>query len=213
MSLSRYSALISTALLAACASTTPQLDGRWQSANENEPTVEVELKQGRLSVSGGCNTMFGTARIENGVLVVDQLASTLKACDQALMQRDRQLSELLKSRPAIRQQGEQLLLGDGKQQLVLKAQEDLSAYPLKFIYVGAERQRCVGVAPMQCLQVRDSKDQPWQHFYGEIEGFKPEPGIAYRLRVREVPVASPPADAPNRRWVLDMVIEQEVVAR
>ncbi|RBH43745.1 hypothetical protein C3F00_038780, partial [Pseudomonas sp. MWU13-2860] len=44
-------------------------------------------------------------------------------------------------------------------------------------------------------------------------GFKPEPGIAYRLRLKEFKVANPPADASSIRWVLDMVVEQEVVSK
>lgn len=210
MSLSRYSALISAALLAACAATTPQPDGRWKSAGDNEPPIELELKNGRLSVSGGCNRLFGTARVENGVLIVDQLASTMMACDAVSMARDRDLSQLLNSRPTVRQQDGHLLLAGPGKQLELRQQEDLSAAPTRLIYVAAERRPCSGVAPMQCLQVRDSKDAPWQLHYGEIEGFRPEPGIAYRLRIKEVKVARPAADAPSLRWVLDKVLEQKL---
>lgn len=210
MSLSRYSALISAALLAACAATTPQPDGRWKSAGDNEPPIELELKNGRLSVSGGCNRLFGTARVENGVLIVDQLASTMMACDAVSMARDRDLSQLLNSRPTVRQQDGHLLLAGPGKQLELRQQEDLSAAPTRLIYVAAERRPCSGVAPMQCLQVRDSQDAPWQLHYGEIEGFKPEPGIVYRLRIKEVKVANPAADAPSLRWVLDKVLEQKL---
>ena len=210
MSLSRYSAIISAALLAACAATAPQPDGRWKSAGDNEPPIELELKHGRLSVSGGCNRLFGTARVENGVLIVDQLASTMMACDPVSMARDRELSQLLNSRPTVRQQDGRLLLAGPGKQLELRQQEDLSAAPVRLVYVAAERKPCSGVAPMQCLQVRDSKDAPWQLHYGEIEGFKPEPGIAYRLRIREVKVPNPPADAPSVRWVLDQVLEQKL---
>ncbi|WP_441344471.1 DUF4377 domain-containing protein [Pseudomonas sp. MWU12-2115] len=35
--------------------------------------------------------------------------------------------------------------------------------------------------------------------------------MAYRLRVKEVKVNNPPADASSIRWILDMVVEQEVV--
>ena len=213
MSLSRYSSLISAALLAACAATAPQPEGRWKSASENEPVIEMELKNGRLSVSGGCNGLFGMARVEDGVLIVDQLASTMKACDPVSMSRDRELSALLSSRPPVTRDGNRLLLGAPGKQLVLLQQEDLSAAPLRLIYVAAERRECMGVAPMQCLKVRESKDGPWLNYYDEIEGFTPEPGMAYRLRVREVKVPNPPADASSMRWVLDMVIEQEVVQR
>ncbi|MEQ6292595.1 META and DUF4377 domain-containing protein [Vogesella sp. GCM10023246] len=212
MSLRHSSLLITTALLAACASTTPQPDGRWHSGDhDDKPPLELELKGGRLSVSGGCNRLFGTARVENGVLVVDQLASTMMACDPVSMARERELSQLLASRPPVQRRGDQLLLGKPGQQLVLRQQEDLSAAPTRLIYVAAERQPCSGVARMMCLQVRSDKNQPWQLHYGEIEGFRPQPGVAYRLRIKEVKVPNPPADAPSLRWVLDMVVEQQLV--
>ena len=210
MSLSRYSALVSAALLSACAATSPQPDGRWTRADSNQPRLELELKGGRLLVSGGCNRLFGTARVENGQLIVDQLASTMMACDAVSMARDRELAALLNSRPPVMRQGSQLLLGKPGQQLVLQAQEDVSAAPSRLIYVAAHRRACQGVAPMQCLQVRDTPDAPWQNHYGEIEGFTPAPGVAYRLRVHEISVARPAADAPSQRWVLDQVLEQEV---
>lgn len=211
MSLSRYSALISTALLTACTSSDPLPDGHWISVGDDEPGIELALKDGQLSVSAGCNRLFGAAKVVEGRLIVPQLASTMMACDPASMARERKLSALLASHPAVQVQDGLLLVGEPGSQLRLKAQEDLSAAPLKFVYVANGRQPCTGVAAMQCLQVREQKDQPWQHHYGEIEGFKPEPGMAYRLRIREVHVANPPADAPSVRWVLDEIIEQEVV--
>ena len=81
----------------------------------------------------------------------------------------------------------------------------------KFVYVSAETKPCTGVAPMQCLQIREDKSAPWTLFYDQIEGFTPEPGIAYRLRIKEFDRPNPPADASSKRWVLDMIIEQTVV--
>lgn len=83
--------------------------------------------------------------------------------------------------------------------------------PAKLIYVNAQRVPCMGVAPMQCLQVRDTPSQPWQLHYGDILGFDFQPGAIYRLRVIESVDPNPPADAPSSRWVLDAVIERVVV--
>ena len=49
------------------------------------------------------------------------------------------------------------------------------------------------------------------YYYGAIEGFEPEPGISYRLRIKEFEVANPPADGSSKRWVLDMIVESAVV--
>ena len=72
----------------------------------------------------------------------------------------------------------------------------------KTLFVASERVPCTGVAPMQCLQVREAADRPWQYFYSEIEGFTHEPGYAYELRVREEKIADPPADGSSLRWNL-----------
>jgi hypothetical protein len=81
----------------------------------------------------------------------------------------------------------------------------------KSIDVAADRAPCVGVAPMQCLQVRDGPEQPWRLFYGEIIGFTHESGVEYRLRILEDDVPNPPADGSAKRWFLDQVVEQRVV--
>lgn len=78
----------------------------------------------------------------------------------------------------------------------------------KTLFVAPERKPCTGVGPMQCLQVRESVDRPWQYFYSEIEGFTHEPGYAYELRVREEKVANPPADGSSLRWQLLEVVSK-----
>ena len=60
------------------------------------------------------------------------------------------------------------------------------------VVVGARREDCVGVAPMECLVVDGNL------FYDEIEGFTHTPGYMYRLRIlRYDPWGGnePPADA------------------
>ena len=57
--------------------------------------------------------------------------------------------------------------------------------------------------------MRDAPGRPWQNFYGEIEGFTHEPGFRYELRVREEPVANPPADGSSLRWTLVKVVSKQ----
>lgn len=216
-------------LLGACASSTVPQQGKWQqSGPDGKPLQTLQLTDGQLSANAGCNQMFGPARIEQGRLVVGTLASTLMACAPEAMQREQALAALLRSRPQVRLDGDKLLIGEVAQQQVWQpvaaaaqpaapakpAQPAAAAEPstTRLIYVAPERRTCVGVAPMQCLQVRESQQQPWQHHYGEIEGFTAEAGTAYRLRIREIKVANPPADAPDRRWVLDSIVEQIRIA-
>lgn len=221
-------------LLGACTSSTVPQQGKWQqNGPDGKPLQTLQLTDGQLSASAGCNHMFGPARIEQGRLVVGHLASTLMACAPDAMQREQALAALLRSRPTVRLDGGKLLIGEVAQQQVwqpvaapahvtkplpVNVTTAATAVPAaeqatqRFIYVAPERRTCVGVAPMQCLQVRESQQQPWQHHYGEIEGFTAEAGTAYRLRISEIKVANPPADAPDRRWVLETIVEQIRIA-
>ncbi|ALM85852.1 META and DUF4377 domain-containing protein [Bordetella sp. N] len=82
----------------------------------------------------------------------------------------------------------------------------------KLVYVNSQRVPCdAGVLRTTCYQVRDSDNQPWQYWYGDINGFQYQPGSIYRLRVHETPVLNPPPDMPAVQWTLESVIEQRVV--
>lgn len=61
---------------------------------------------------------------------------------------------------------------------------------------------CVGVAPMKCMQVRHTEQDPWVMFYTGIAGFTFEPGYQYRLKVRVTELENVPADASSRHYTL-----------
>ena len=97
-------------LLGACAgggSATPgptgrELDGRTFLSTGLEgrslvagSTVRLGFESGQLSGSAGCNSMGGPYRIDGDRLIAGQLATTEMACDPALMEQDRWLSDLL----------------------------------------------------------------------------------------------------------------------
>ena len=50
---------------------------------------------------------------------------------------------------------------------------------MKTLYVGPELVDCVGVAPMQCMQVKEDPNGEYQNFFSSIEGFTFEPGYTY----------------------------------
>lgn len=70
---------------------------------------------------------------------------------------------------------------------------------------------CVGVAPQQCLSVRESTDDEWTLWYDPIDGFEHEAGYDYRLMISETRVADPPADASSIRWTLIEILEKTPV--
>ncbi|WP_328823454.1 DUF4377 domain-containing protein [Undibacterium crateris] len=83
----------------------------------------------------------------------------------------------------------------------------------KTVYVAAQKVPCTGVAPMECLQVREQADQPWQYHYSGIEGFDFQPGTEYQLQIIETVLNNPPADGSSVRWTLEKIVEQRVVSK
>ncbi|MCL7980648.1 MAG: DUF4377 domain-containing protein [marine benthic group bacterium] len=82
----------------------------------------------------------------------------------------------------------------------------------KTLYVAHFKVDCVGVGPMECMQVRESTDDDWRMFYDQIQGFDYEEGYEYELRVHTEEVENPPADASSLRWILDEVVSKEAVS-
>lgn len=91
---------------------------------------------------------------------------------------------------------------------ILAAACDDGAEELR-LFVGPQLVPCVGVGPMECLQVRQSPDEEWQLFYDSIEGFDFEPGYLYELRVERHEVSPVPADGSSYRYVLIRVVRKE----
>ncbi|MAT41382.1 MAG: hypothetical protein CL609_03500 [Anaerolineaceae bacterium] len=70
------------------------------------------------------------------------------------------------------------------------------------LYIAPFWQPCVGVAPMLCMQVKESQGADWTYFYDRIEGFTYEPGFSYELLVKKEDVKNPPADGSSLKWTL-----------
>lgn len=83
---------------------------------------------------------------------------------------------------------------------------------LKTLYVGPELVDCVGVGPMECMQVRENPADPYTLFYQQIEGFTFEPGFEYELLVRVTTIENPPADGSSLRYTLVSVVNQTPMA-
>ncbi len=79
----------------------------------------------------------------------------------------------------------------------------------KTVYVAAQTARCVGVVPLDCLQVRTAPNEPWQLRHGGIEGFDYRPGDAYLLEIAAYRTPNPPADGSSVRWVLERVVRRQ----
>ncbi len=71
----------------------------------------------------------------------------------------------------------------------------------------------MGVGPLLCYLVKADKEKSWRMFSAGIHGFEFEPGMGYRLKVKETPVDHPPADGSSLRYDLVEVIEKNAVVQ
>jgi heat shock protein HslJ len=82
----------------------------------------------------------------------------------------------------------------------------------KTIFVAPQKVECVGVAPQECLLIKENAEDDWQFWYDPIESFEHEPGFLYELIVKENTVENPPADASSITLELVEVVNKEPVA-
>jgi heat shock protein HslJ len=119
-------ALLVTALMAACgAAGGNELAGRTFLSTavvadgapiDLVPGTQVRLTfgaDGRIGVNAGCNTMGGTYRLEDGVLMVADGAVTEMGCDPARHAQDDWVFGLLTSSPSVTLLGNELALATG----------------------------------------------------------------------------------------------------
>ena len=77
-------------------------------------TISLRLDDGRIVVNAGCNTMSGDHELDDGVLVVDSLATTDMGCDPPLHEQDAWLAEVLVSGPTVTAFGDGFDLASGR---------------------------------------------------------------------------------------------------
>ncbi len=85
--------------------------------------IELVFTADSIGARGGCNSMTGGYSIDDGALTVGTMASTMMACDQALMDQDAWLSEFLTSGPEITLDGTTLTLSGSDSTITLATVE------------------------------------------------------------------------------------------
>jgi len=197
--------------------------------------LQLDFVRDRLSVSNACNRLGGHFEVESGRLKLGAMAQTMMACrDKALAALDGAISQRLQQQPRVSVQSEGdapklSLAADNGDTLVFTGEPTAetrygSAGETVFLEVAAEAKPCSHplIPNKQCLQVRERKygqngivqsTGEWQPLYQDIEGYTHEPGIRNVLRVKRFTLKNPPADAPSTAYVLDMVVESEVVSK
>ena len=200
--------------------------------NADKP-VQLDFAEGRVSVSNTCNRMTGGFTQAGDTATAGPFASTLMACpDPALAALDAEVGKRLEGELAVASTA-----GDVPQLVLTNAAGDRLVFhgaptadtrfggpgERVFLEVAAETKPCSHplIPDKQCLQVREitfddnglrsGEPGEWQNFYDQIEGFSHQPGTRNVLRVNRYTVANPPADGSSQAFVLDMVVESELV--
>ena len=187
----------------------------------------------RLHAQGGCNGFRGAFAIDaDDRLDVTGTISTMMACPAPLMEADAALSALLaEPLETVLVRGVQptlVLLTTAGDALVLTGEltpeARFGAPTTVFLEVAAETVECEESVRGDglCLQVREiSFDEQglrvgtpseWQAFNADIKGYQHQPGIRNVLRVKRFEPAAGPDMPHGSIYVLDLVVESEVIA-
>lgn len=201
---------------------------------EGKYALTLSFVKDRLGVSGGCNHVGAQYAIKGAQLEVKEFQTTLMACqDPRLMQMDAAISEQLQGRNTFAIEGD---ASQPRLRLTTAAGNTLNlsgeataetryggAGATVFLEVDAQRRACPHplIRDHQCLWVRERSydangvalkpSDEWHFLYQDIEGYKHEAGIRNVVRVKKFQIKNPPADAPSVAYVLDMVVESEMV--
>lgn len=209
----------------------PNLQGtEWQlvspKAEGKAPTLRFD--EGKISGFAGCNRFILSQ--QDGK---NQVATTRMLCPPPMMRTEQGFLKLLSAPFRI--------LPDGKaQHLTLKGEggeyrfERFVSQPENSGKMDAVRPMSPLAAPIAplpdnglayryvrvgacgdaaaCLEARAGEDQPWARLAGGIDGFKPEAGVTYYLKLRGAPQLAGPGQGPVR-WTLERVVFSETATR
>ncbi|MDE4919146.1 META and DUF4377 domain-containing protein [Cupriavidus sp. Met-2] len=179
----------------------------------------IDSQHGTVSGTSGCNRFTGGYGKTTTGIRFDRIASTRMACPEPRMELESALLKAMASpfttvgtQPSAGPTGRQIVWKTGDGDLLQFVEREgvgqrgtkIDAAPgkEKIVYIDSQRVECSGVGKMQCYRWRESPEAPWQLWYGPIEGLDFEPGVSYKLRVREYQVPNLLADAVSIRWQL-----------
>jgi heat shock protein HslJ/uncharacterized lipoprotein NlpE involved in copper resistance len=198
-----------------------------------ERSFTFAFEGSRLHVQGGCNGFRGAFLVNaDAMLDVTGGMSTMMACAAPLMAADAALAALMaEALEPVLVAGPQptlVLLTRAGDALVLTGEltpEARFGAPTRvFLEVAAQTVPCEG-SPRgdgQCLQVRElSFDEQglrvgtpseWQPFTAHIDGYQHQAGVRNVLRLKRFQPAAGQGSPATPIYVLDLVVESEVVA-
>ena len=204
----------------------------YQPTGSDRPIV-LQFMQGKLSITTGCNNMFGAATIANSTITTGNLASTNMMCTPELMKQEAFAGSLFQGgktafvldtanteAPTLTlvspTAGKVVFTGKMTPETKYNTQGETI-----FLEISPETKQCTGVAPQTCLQVREIKyaengvktqvDKDWTLFYDNIDGFKHTANERQVVRIKRYEIKNPAADQSKYAYVQDMIIEREAI--
>jgi heat shock protein HslJ len=114
-------------------------------------TISLGFADGSLSANAGCNTLAGGYTIDGDVLTAATLASTLIACDEALMAQDAWLSGLLTSGPTLAIDGDTLTATGTDATITMVKQADATIEGTKWVLTGTVATEGVSSLPADAV--------------------------------------------------------------
>jgi heat shock protein HslJ len=110
-------------------------------------TIELFFDDDRLSARAGCNSMNGGYTITDGVLEVPMMASTMMACEEALMAQDTWLSTFLADGAEVALDGDTLTLTGADAAITLTEVADTELVGTTWIVTGTVANEAVSSVP------------------------------------------------------------------
>lgn len=192
--------------------------------------IQLDFAQGRVSVSNACNRMSGSYQLTGERLSVGDVMQTEMACEEPRMRAEAAIGRVLRAGATLRLEGDVLVWATPTgETLRLRGEPTAEARyggpgERVFLEVAPQRVSCSHpeMPDYRCLHVRELRYDEngivaargeWEVLYQEIEGFTHEPGVRTVLRLARHRIADPPADASSIAYVLDLVVESEIVGQ
>src|SRR5215472_17975936 len=196
--------------------------------------VVLSFAGSRLSIHGACNQFVGEYQVTaDHQLTANVGASTMMACDPALMSADSALSNLLAKPLQVQMTGRQhasaqlQLVSPGNGTLNFMGEptpESLyGAGSTVFLEIAAQSVACPNPPSpnTRCMQYRKrhyddeglevGTPGEWKPLTVNIEGFTHREGVRNVLRVKQFQKPASAGGAPSNLYVLDLVVESQFV--
>lgn len=94
--------------------------------------------------------------------------------------------------------------------LLFSCNENSKTNSEKTLIIASKKADCIGVAPQECLLIKeDNTQKDWHFFYDQIKGFNYENGFEYKILVHTESLKNIPQDASSISYTLVKIISKE----